>query len=121
MQDMSVVVERLQKAYNRIKSPGTWCQRAAARDRRNQDAGDSSSSKIAVAWCLVGAVLSINGCDDTAKKVFRLLLKELGSSNLRNTSDLVDFNDAATTTHEDVLYLYRRAIAAIVWPNTTTA
>lgn len=93
--------EILHRARGRIATHETWTKGASARNLSGRDV--SGDDKEAVCWCAMGALWA----DGPSSSL-------IGAPFLRASVDdgnVAAFNDAAGTTHTDVLAVYDRAIA----------
>jgi len=102
--------EILIAARAKIEAPERWTQGAYAKTaKRNKARCDSPK---AVCWCVIGAIAHV--ADVTPGSVTDQLSGSLNEAiGLGpNSWELVDWNDAPTRTHAEVLAAFDRAIAA---------
>ena len=83
--------ELFNQAYNLIKDPARWTQKAYARDAN--DIGVSSHSIYTVKWCSLGVLMKFGG-DDSVTKALEYTINE----------SLEDYND--THTHAEVMAMW---------------
>lgn len=94
--------EILIKARALIEKPESWIKHTAARGKSGKSV--NPNGRAAICFCAVGAYTRISGHECIGMPMFNAL-KE------RNWKYAISaYNDAFTTTHEDVLSLYDRAI-----------
>lgn len=100
-------LEVLRKARELISDPARWTQGEIARDTDGVTV--HADHRLAVCWCAIGAVKHAAqhmGVHDVYK-VFDAL-DQTAPGGL-----VVQFNDDPATTHDDVLAMFDRAIAAL--------
>ena len=106
---LSRCVALLEASRQRLKSESAWTKGTLARDIDGK--GTRSTSPVAVSFCLEGT-LERAGHDlklsDRYIATCRRLLFRLVRS--RKFKSIADFNDAATTTHDDVLSVLTRGV-----------
>ena len=107
-------LEILTAAREKISSYERWTRRAPGRDQNGKEVGINETGwSRCVAWDAYGAVYSVapHGAAANVDAVRRI--RRIASKRIRRfaVDALVAFNDAAGTTHADVLSLYDEAIA----------
>ena len=106
---LSRCVTLLKASRQRLKSERAWTKGALARDIDGK--GTRSTSPVAVSFCLDGTLKrtqrDLKLSDRHVATCRRLLFRFIGS---RKFKSIADFNDAATTTHKDVLSLLTRGV-----------
>lgn len=111
-EELATVLEQVKEL---IGTAETWCQYAPARDAESREV--ESLSPEARQWCLIGATHRILGgsfkhMDEVIDKLRQELRRSpTDSQQLRHS--LAYYNDASTTTHQDILEILDRTIAAL--------
>lgn len=128
------VVELLAQARELITEPGAWVQGAFARDEKGYAV--DSTSPAACAWCTVGALRAVTmaglPASDEDNKVYHarsaIAARGVAVKDMRpavawlreaaglgavagGSGGVSDWNDAPSTTHDQVLDVFDRAIA----------
>lgn len=119
-------IDALKRMKVLLAKEETWCKKASALDQNLRPV--SVSDPRACSWCLWGASVRSTPDNDTQVELRLALrraaadlivkernIKELGGVRIvHNTTsiDIVHFNDDSRTTHEDVIDVIDRAIAA---------
>lgn len=89
------------KAYELLSSPAKWTKGYFARNNEGRRCGWSSDK--ASCWCMLGAInraYHANGADTK----FTIINREVIKRGYRN---IAEFNDADTTTYEDVIKILK--------------
>lgn len=106
------VSQLLIDAKELIKDPEHWTKGEYARDSEGKKVADSHSE--ACQWCIVGALWRASGlgpnCYDSYKASLvndgcKFLIKAVNSEK-----SLSKWNDSESTTHDDVMKAYNKAI-----------
>jgi len=95
----------LEKARELISDPARWTKGAVARDLNGEPIEEFSSD--AVCFCSIGVVSSVANCLGLFNSTTHLLDRCAGK---RGYPNILSFNDAPTTTHEDIVSLFQEAI-----------
>jgi hypothetical protein len=101
------VADLLRRAKEKIATPGTWTQEHYAKDENAEDV--SPRDEQAICWCGFGALeaVTVGGPGSMFPENARLALAQASPGN-----NFVNFNDAPETTHDMVLAVFDKAIAA---------
>lgn len=116
-------LEILTRAREIITPPGNWTRHYVARNKDGEVT--FSSSPDACQWCAIGAIEAASGSQiipypprdikvemDSALNTLRSAIPA-GFSDPRNGGPIVSiYNDAKSTSHDDILKLFDRAISA---------
>jgi len=88
-----------------------WCQEVYARDAKGKSV--ISNDVSACRWCVVGALsIAVEDCSHLFPEMLEFLSRFLPSAvSGEGESGLGNYNDARTTTQQDILALLDRAIA----------
>lgn len=100
-------LEVLKSARARIAKPENWAQGNFAYD--SNGFAVASRDKHAVCWCALGAIITV--LSPYSGEAGEWLALAIAGSRVR--SSIPEFNDRSTTTHDDVLGAFDKAIAMI--------
>lgn len=98
----------LKDARQLLADPKHWSKGAYARTQYGLLSIAVSSPKAAC-FCLIGAIKRVGGTEQS-DEVYCLASIIAPTVVLPNAVDVIDFNDATSTTHADVLALLDKAI-----------
>jgi hypothetical protein len=101
---MTTVEEKLIAAREKIADPKHWIKEEMAVDFEGMPC--DAQSAHAVGWCALGALCAVTECFSGALSILQRAVGYTSSS----VYSLSRFNDADSTTHEDMLALFDRAI-----------
>jgi hypothetical protein len=100
-------VDVLRKARERIAARGGWTQRGFALDH----GGNEVDVDKACRFCMLGALHAVTESQRTINDARLALARAIGCDR-GSFSPIIDFNDAPSTTHADIIALFDRAIDA---------
>ncbi len=106
--------EILIAARKKIERPECWTKGALARNAAGTELIIGRES--AVCWCAFGATEAANAGNNDHEASDAERSADNALRSLVPNRDVPSFNDAATTTHADILALFDRAIAACETP-----
>lgn len=113
MTDRNKIIELLKAAKTTISDPKNWIKGTFSANEYDVPVFDIDPS--ACKWCAAGAVRHHFYKNDKFMKIYNVhydAIRELNNSLERYNDiiDIVEFNDAEKTTHEDVMKLFDRTI-----------
>ena len=112
MSNLAHIKKILVDARSLVMDESKWTQSADARDEKGQTVPFYSSK--ACCWCAAGAIYkAFNNMGDKVafpevEQKFRYTMYKCGISKLHG---IVTWNDLPSTTHQDVINVFDRAIA----------
>lgn len=98
----------LDKAQNKLSISNRWTKNSYARDADGNTIGVNHTQ--AKCWCLIGAVEFFKPSDNTFAIILLALQGVVPNVPEQPYVNVFKFNDLPTTTHTDILALYRKTI-----------